>query len=164
MLPIFLIFSKFIFPIFSVFLIFSNYIFLIFPILTIFLLFSNFIFVKVSIFLIISHFLFLKFHTFNFSNSHSYSIPPLVPYFIPPCVTLLPNCTSFSSHFIIFPNFINRTSTVSLQLYSLHFTFQPYTFFPRSSFFNHFPALDILSLQCPVHGLVPSLSYSSNSI
>ena len=62
---------------------------------------SNFIFSKVPIFFIFSYFLFPNFHTFNFSNSNSHrifllschSIPPLVPYFIPPHFTIFPLLT-----------------------------------------------------------------------
>ena len=133
-------------------------------ILPIFPIFSNFIFFYIShtssfpdIFKL--HIFHIS-HTSNFPNifqssnfldilSHiqivsilsSHSILPLVSYFIAP-------------QFTIYPNFLNRTSCVSFQLCSLHFTSQLYTFFPLSPFFNLLPAPDILALQCSVRGLV----------
>ena len=83
-------------------------------------IFSNFIFSKVPIFLISLHF-FPPNPTFlpTFSLSYiqivsllsSHSILPVVPYFIPP-------------PFTIFPNFLNWTSSISLQLCPLHFASQ----------------------------------------
>ena len=125
---------------------------------------SNFTFFNFStfpIFLIFFHFTLLHIKVFILS---SYSIPPLVPYFIPPHFTIFRSSTSFLPHIKIFRNFPSRTSSVPLQLYSLYLTSQLYTFFPVSSFFNLLSALNIFSLQCPIRGLVPSLSNSSSSL
>ena len=130
----FLIFQTSILP---VFLILSNYISFTFPILRIFLFFSNFIFSKVPIFLTFLDFLFSSFHTFNFFNSfsllHTNSSSPILSFHtsfhlnirfsqIPPRFYLT---LQFSQIF--------RSSSVSFQLCSLHFTAQLYTFFPLFS-------------------------------
>ena len=153
-LPISLIFSKFIFFTFSilpVFLIFSNYISFTFPILPIFLLFSNFIFSKVPIFLTFPDFLFPSFHTFNFFNSHSLSLSlshtnsffPILSFHTSFHLNL--QFSQIPPHFYLTLQFsqICRSSSVSVQLCPLHFTSQLYTFFPLSPFFNFFPALAI---------------------
>ena len=88
---------------------------------------------KLPIFLTFPDFLFSSFHTFNFFNSHSLShtnssSPTL----------------SFHTAFHLNIQFsqIFRSSSVSLQLWSLQFTCQLYTFFPLSVFFNFLPTLD----------------------